>query len=511
MVSVSRRHEAAPAKLGMRSGLTAQAVTFAVFTVALCLLPALAYLRQQMRLPAAGAFIIPNSEEVWQPDGIIIQTPRNGESQQGGVLNGDVMLAIDGRPLSEWGPQIALGRSDPQWQIGQVLPVTVRRDGREMAVAVELRSYPILAVLSTTWSVVLFASFTFLVGSFVLWRRPQLAASRVIFLWGSALLGSMTWSLGLDVVQMTTSLVFWLYTATACVVYLLFWTSGLHLALIFPAPHPWLKRRQALVWLVHPLAAGAAGLIALSRIWRGEPLAWIQTWLRSAGVVALPTGVLMILVMIWGYRRYYDEDSRRRARIFLFTAIICGGTGIVLWLLPPLISGRPLISANFAGLLLIPAPVSMAIAIVRHRLFDIDVIIRRTLIYTLLTGILALIYFVSVVVLQSLLGAFSGRLPNLAIVLSTLGIATLFSPMRRWIQTAIDRRFYRKKYDARATVDKFAVVSRNQVDLNTISDELVALIQQTVQPAHLSLWLADPTLPSQFHPEQKVNGYLVDR
>ena len=470
----------APEKQGRRSGFIIPALIAAI-----CLLPAIAYFVLQARLPAAGAYILPNSSEAWQPDGVVVGTFRDGR----GVQDGDVVVAINGRPLSEWAPLIAFGRSDPRWQMGQNVPFTVRRDGRQLSVDVELAPYPQFAAFSNNWSIGLFSLVTFLVGSFVLWRRPQLEASRTLFQWGCALLGAMTWSFYLDVVQLTTPIVYWLFMYTTCAVYLLFWTSGLHLALTFPTPHPRLRGREHLAWLVHPIAATAGMLIALVPIWRGDPLAWIYTWLRSVGVIALAVGILMIFTFAYGYRRYYNAEDRRRARIFLFTSISTGSVGIVLWLLAPLILGRPPISANLAGLLLLPAPIAMAVSIVRDRLFDIDVIIRRTLIYTLLTAALALIYFTSVVVLQSVLGAFSGGFSNLAIVLSTLAIATLFSPMRRWIQTAIDRRFYRRKYDAAATVAKFASLSRNEVNLDTLSNELVRLIQQTVQPTHVSLWL----------------------
>jgi hypothetical protein len=468
-------------------------LVLAVATVFLLL--ALAYFTLQMRLPAVGALVVPNVATDWQPDGVPVQVvgrddakpAANGASAQ----DGDLVVGIAGRSLSGWAPLIARGRSAPQWQMDQVASLTVRRDGRETEVQAPLRPFPLLAAISGTWSVLLFAAVTFVVGAFVFWRRPGLLASHILFLWGAALLSAMTWALGLDILHLTYSVVFWLYTATTCAAYLLFWTSGLHLSLVFPSPHPWLKGREQLLWLLHPLALLITTGIAFVRIANGGPLAWLSAFLRSVDVVGLPTGVLMILIFAWGYRTHYDEEARQRARIFLFTAIICGGLGILVWNLAPLILGRPLISTNVAGLLLIPAPLALAVSVVRHRLFDIDVIIRRTLIYTLLTTALALVYFASVVVLQATLGALSGGLSSLAVVLSTLAIATLFSPLRGWIQTAIDRRFYRSKYDARATATKFAEAARSEVDLDALSAELVHLIRRTVQPSHISLWLAD--------------------
>jgi hypothetical protein len=136
-------------------------------------------------------------------------------------------------------------------------------------------------------------------------------------------------------------------------------------------------------------------------------------------------------------------------------------------------------------------PVAAGIAILRHRLFDIDVVINRTLVYGSLTGILALVYFGGVTATQAVLQAFTGqeKLPQLAIVVSTLVIAALFNPLRRGIQSFIDRRFYRRKYDARKILETFSATLRNETDLEALNDDLVGVVRATMQPQHVSLWL----------------------
>jgi hypothetical protein len=136
-------------------------------------------------------------------------------------------------------------------------------------------------------------------------------------------------------------------------------------------------------------------------------------------------------------------------------------------------------------------PITLGLAIVRHRLYDIDVIIRRTFIYSVLTALLALIYVGSVIVLQPLLRPLVGTETELVTVASTLAIATLFQPLRRRIQVVIDRRFYRQKYDAQKTVAAFSARLRDETDLAHLSNDLLNVVQDTLQPAHVSLWLAE--------------------
>jgi hypothetical protein len=159
-----------------------------------------------------------------------------------------------------------------------------------------------------------------------------------------------------------------------------------------------------------------------------------------------------------------------------------------------LLKGRVDGELNNITWMIILLPLSLTVAITRYRLFDINIIIRRTLQYSILTGLLGLVYFGGVVLFQGLFRTASGEASSLAVVLSTLIIAALFTPLRRRIQTLIDRRFFRQKYDAAHTLADFARTARDETDINQLTVRLVEVVQETLQPEHVSLWLRpDPT------------------
>ena len=139
--------------------------------------------------------------------------------------------------------------------------------------------------------------------------------------------------------------------------------------------------------------------------------------------------------------------------------------------------------------------VAIGIAILRHRLYDIDLLINRTLVYGSLTAMLVVLYFGGVATTQAVFQALTGqeKLPQLAIVASTLVIAALFNPLRRRTQSFIDRRFYRQKYDATRTLSAFSARLRDETDLDSLSGELIGVVEETMRPEHVSLWLRPET------------------
>jgi hypothetical protein len=203
---------------------------------------------------------------------------------------------------------------------------------------------------------------------------------------------------------------------------------------------------------------------------------------------------------IYRYRYVSAPTERQQTKWVVF--------GILLWLLlltllsvpyiielnlPP---GSPLpwwtlVGSTGWSLTLTIVPLALSIAVLRYRLYEIDLLINRTLVYGSLTATLALVYFGGVTATQALFRALTGqeKQTQLAIVVSTLVIAALFSPLRRRVQGFVDRRFYRRKYDARKTLEAFSAKLRDKTDLEALNDDLVGVVRETMQPAHVGLWL----------------------
>jgi hypothetical protein len=219
------------------------------------------------------------------------------------------------------------------------------------------------------------------------------------------------------------------------------------------------------------------------------PFVWV---LGVAGsIVAAGSMVASAVSLIVRMRRAGSEQRQQIKWLAYGGAMVVGtifvGSLVILWSVP--------VSIVIMSVALLGLPVFTGIAIVRYRLYDIDLLINRTLVYGSLTLMLALVYFGGVTATQALIQTLTGqqKLPQLAVVVSTLVIAALFNPLRHRIQSFIDRRFYRSKYDAATTLDTFSARLRAETDLTTLSEELVGVVRETMQPEHVSLWLRPDT------------------
>jgi hypothetical protein len=226
------------------------------------------------------------------------------------------------------------------------------------------------------------------------------------------------------------------------------------------------------------------------------------------GIEGLPNvykpveALLLFLILVAGgaqvvrLRRTRGVE-RQQIKWFVYPIVVTASGGFLRYTISVALGIPWLQWVGFVPLVVgaVSIPVAMGIAILRYRLYGIDIIINRTLVYGSLTATLVALYFGGIVVLQRLFVLLTGENSTLAIVASTLLIAALFNPLRRRIQALIDRRFYRRKYDARKALEDFSVKLRDETDLDALSDDLVGVVRDTMQPAHVSLWLHPDTAP----------------
>jgi hypothetical protein len=284
---------------------------------------------------------------------------------------------------------------------------------------------------------------------------------------------------------------------------------GIYLILLFPDGKLPSRRWRPLAWLSGMVMVLASlGITFSPGPLEGHPgvrnplgLEGTPPWVFTAGIaILLLLPLCMIasaLSLVLRYRRSWGEE-REQIKWIAFAASVVG----LLYLITMVSSftfsgpwgaaGTPLWLGLLQQVSLVSftaVPIAVGFAVLKYRLYDIDLLINRTLVYGSLSATLVVLYFGGIVVLQGVFVALTGEKSTLAVVASTLLIAALFNPLRRGIQGFIDRRFYRNKYDARKTLDVFSVKLRNETDLDALSSDLVGVVRETVQPSHVSLWL----------------------
>jgi hypothetical protein len=241
------------------------------------------------------------------------------------------------------------------------------------------------------------------------------------------------------------------------------------------------------------LATAVATVMLLSAVF---PVSMLN-FLSHPVIYVIFLGVIMA-AQVYRYRKVSGPVERQQTKWVVYglvTYVIGVGALLVVGLITGALDAPgsiySLFMAPVISLCWLAIPLSFALAILRSRLYNIDVIINRTLIYGMLSVTLALVYTASVVLLQSLFNPLLGAGNGLAVVISTLAIAALFMPLRRWTQGFIDKRFYRRKYDAAMTLQAFSATLRDEVDLEKLTSELVEVVHNTMQPSHISVWLVE--------------------
>ena len=398
-----------------------------------------------------------------------------------GLMVNDMVVGIEGTPLGD----IPQGETPTFWSAGNVVGYDIRRNDEPMAVDVTIVHWTLGSVLTglthpLSRLIEFLGSMTLVgMGFLAFLKRPADPAARALLIF-VAVIGAQAISALLPD-GLSTSFDPFGSVLSGFFSYAIFGVllapALLSFTLVFPRPKPIILRHP---WLVYgPFLVGALILVALVTTDAWQP-GWIGTLLMLlASLVSLGHSVLTM------------RDSVSRAQLLWAFGGLALGIALFLFNFPAAFGwvGEAAYPFTIVASLGIPVMgLGLAMAVLRYRLFDIGVIIRRTTAYAILTALLALVYFGSVVVLQRFLTPLTGNTAP-AVVLSTLLIAALFLPLRRRVQDIIDRRFFRRKYDAEKVLARFAATARDETDLDALTAELARVIQETMQPEHVSVWV----------------------
>jgi len=458
------------------------------------LLLALAYIASAMLL-VGYAYQLPSDGWMMDTNGGVPTAVGPITDNAAPLLPGDQLLTVEGTAVPPADAILRPITPPANWQIGQTVEYAVLREGQrvELNVALQqlsfadfLRSYQLSGnfwLTNLLW---------YLIGFVVFFLRPRDTAARLLLLF------TTYWNTINVFMQRIEE---WNYAWWPPAIFFaglllnLLWTflfaMMIHFVLAFPLRKWPLTRYPRLVL---GLLYGVPAVSLALTLFTGSFAIYNGTLVMMIALLF----IVLVAATTHNLRRVHNRVVRAQIGwVALGIASPLVGAfspagAIIAWLFPGL-NITPAMANwawNITSLLL---PVCFGIAITRYRLFDIDVIIRKTLVYAMLTALLALVYFGVVVLLQNVFDSVSGQQSPLVIVISTLIIAALFAPLRQRVQAFIDRRFYRQKYDAQQILAQFAQTARDEVEVEALQAELVQVVQKTMQPEQISVWIKPVT------------------
>ncbi len=378
-----------------------------------------------------------------EPRGIILDS-LNPVHAAGRVRAGDVLTAVDNRPVVDWlqGTVGNEGLAD-RWAVGRTLTYTVVRDGASHDLAITLEPYPIVQVLAHTWPPILFALVFEFLAVFVFVRRPRDPAAQALLIAASGTAVAAPWAFGLHISSLLGGPGLWLRQAVT-LGYVLLLAGLLHFVLVFPRPQPIVGRWPWLVGLIYLLPLVAHGVyVPVWRMLAPDMLSWAAelTWVGNVNYIVTGYGLLIMLGFVGAYINTRDVAGRRQIRWVVFGSVTAILAYVLMGTLPELLVSRPILDWNTRVIIALLIPITIVIGILRYKLFEIDLIINRTLVYVPLTAFLAGMYTASITLFQRLFVALTGERSDAAIVLTTLMVAALFTPVKSNLQTFVDKYF----------------------------------------------------------------------
>jgi serine phosphatase RsbU (regulator of sigma subunit) len=440
---------------------------------------------------------------------------------------GDALVAIEGQTTDDILRGWLTGRpkSPAGWGVGQSVAYTVDRDGRRLTLSVplgrrsasialrQLRDAPVEFAL-----LVVFAA----IGVFVFLKVPRNPAARALLLLGADeivglgvypnVVGVATPSEMFDPVAGPLRL--WLYLLFFAI-YLAFW---MNLFVVFPTIKGPMRHQPALTTGAIYAGPLALELVAVA-VSVGRPSSFYTNSLVALAVGIIVTLLVAVAGIVYSFRTLRDPVQRAQLRWLVFAVVLSNVVPNLLGVVNVGVFANNPILATVEATLSVSFPIAMGVAILRYRLFDIDVIINRTLVYGTVTAALGVAYFGGVALFQQAFRTITGQTSDWAVATATVATIGLFAPVRGRAQEQVDRRFYRRKYNAAQTVAAFSATARDVVDLAELAERLRSAVQETVQPSQIWLWLQDAPIdmnrlaggivPLSLAPSNATAAYLI--
>lgn len=442
--------------------------------------------------PYDGARLEPG-KQAWLPEGVLVNP---FVDRVDGLRANDLVLAVNGVPITEFADSLI--KFEPLTSLSDLKqPVTylLLRDGEKIELPVVQAAYPNGALLRRNWAIYVVVLALQAIMTFVLVRRPSEPAAHVLFIFAWSLWHFPTWTMGLQVSDIVNGWGYWQYRLVTATLFLLTFSSLLHLSLIFPKRHPILNRFPRLVPSLYLAAYLLFGLfMAAARMVSPNSWIWLGYWNSGEWAVTAIYMFIFILVTIQNYRHITDAETRAKIRWIAFGWCLAGAGIVFLWLIPGALLGQPIIPANAIALLALPVPIAMAIAILRYRLFNIDIVINRALVYGTLTTIIVSVYVFIVGYVGTLFHTQTSDHSKKDIILSLIAaglVAVIFQPLRERLQRAVNRFLYGERDDPYSVLSQLGEHLEAAANIEATLPAIVETIAQALKLPYVAIIFTD--------------------